>query len=216
MEDGLDYIRVENYHKSSKKKHRRARRTAWTALIILLFLLLVATVFFFIIAGRNSDVAITEGAESAYVPVTSDEKETGETEDQTVPATPEPTPIPTPEPTPEPTPTPKPVNNNPTNGMVLVRKFSDQVCKVNITNELEKDCCVVMNHVKTEMDAIIVFVRAGESCQVSTPNGTYAFTAKVGDNYLTTDSYFGSETETIDLGTASIPWGETYNITVSR
>ena len=210
MSAEIDYIRVDNYQRSKKKKSRKKSKSVRTLIAILLFLLLAATVVFFIIAGNNDRIDVTDGADSAYVPL---EEASGETE--TTAPTPLPTPAPTPAPTPIPTPAPTPINNNPSTGTVLLRKYSDEACTVSIKNNLDKDCCVVITHVKSETDAVVVFVRSGEECDVKTPNGTYKFTAKAGDVYLSTDSYFGSDTETIDLGEASLPWGETHSISIN-
>ncbi|MDO5446007.1 MAG: hypothetical protein Q4F31_10360 [Eubacteriales bacterium] len=210
MSTDIDYIKVDNYQKSKKKKSRKKSKAARTLIAILLFLLLAATVVFFIIAGNKDTIDITDGADSAFVPVTEASGEPGGAS----PA-PTPTPIPTPTPTPIPTPAPTPMNNNPATGTVLLRKFSDEACTVSIKNNLDKDCCVVITHVKSETDAVVVFVRAGEECEVKTPNGTYRLTAKAGDVYLSTDSYFGSDTETIELAEVPLPWGETYSVSVN-
>lgn len=210
MSGEIDFIRVENFQKDKKKKNRKKSKSVRTILAVLLLLFLVATVVFFIIAGNKDKIAVTEGADHAYVP-------SAEASGEPVSTDPLPiaTPAPTPAPTPIPTPAPTPVNNNPATGSVLLRKYSDEVCTVSIKNNLEKDCCVVITHVKSGTDAVVVFVRAGEECEVKTPNGTYRIAAKAGDVYLSTDSYFGSETETFDLGEVSLPWGETYSLSVN-
>lgn len=212
MNGELEHIRVNNYS-SAKKRKRKKRKTAGAAGVILIFFLFVATIVLFFIFGKNSEVDITEGADSAYVP-SAEKTPSPEEENEHLEAILTPAPVATPIPTP--TPTPVPVNNNPANGTVLLRKYSDQACRLTVSNALTTDCCIVAEHLKSETDALIAFVRAGETCDFMIPNGTYNFVAKTGKDYLSTESFFGSETRTIPLAESVVlPWGESYSVSVS-
>ena len=113
------------------------------------------------------------------------------------------TPIPDPEPsgTLRPTVTPPQVeivvqsrtSTNPESGTVIYRRYSNQTAWVSVQNDSQSDICFRMID-RHGLLVLIFYVRAGESCRLPAPTGTYFFLAASGRLWEGEETYFGEKT----------------------
>ncbi len=99
----------------------------------------------------------------------------------------------TPEPTPEPQAAPAQNTNNPENG-ILFNRFADTSVELTITNNGTKDAYLRLYHDKSGVVAQTIYVRAGSSIKVNSPQGTYRVQLATGHTWQDEDTLFGSET----------------------
>ena len=103
--------------------------------------------------------------------------------------------------TPRPTVTPPEVeivvkprtSNNPESGTVIYRRYSSQPAWVSVQNNSQSDICFRMVDRHGVM-VLIFYVRAGESCRLPAPTGTYFFLCATGRLWEGEETYFGEKT----------------------
>ncbi len=103
--------------------------------------------------------------------------------------------------TPRPTVTPPEVeivaaprkSTNPESGTVIYRRYSTQTAWVSVQNDSQSDICFRMVDRHGVM-VLIFYVRAGESCKIPAPTGTYFFLCATGRVWEGEETYFGEKT----------------------
>ena len=82
---------------------------------------------------------------------------------------------------------------NPESGTVIFRRYSNQTAWVSVQNDSQSDICFRMVDRHGVM-VLIFYVRAGESCKLPAPTGTYFFLCATGRTWEGEDTYFGEKT----------------------
>ena len=103
--------------------------------------------------------------------------------------------------TPRPTVTPPEVeivvqprkSTNPESGTIIYRRYSNQTAWVSVQNDSQSDICFRMVDRHGVM-VLIFYVRAGESCKLPAPTGTYYFLCATGRVWEGEETYFGEKT----------------------
>ena len=103
--------------------------------------------------------------------------------------------------TPRPTVTPPQVeivvqsrtSTNPESGTVIYRRYSNQTAWVSVENNSQSDICFRMID-RHGLLVLIFYVRAGESCKLPAPTGTYFFLCATGRLWEGEETYFGEKT----------------------
>ena len=103
--------------------------------------------------------------------------------------------------TPRPTVTPPQVeivtvereNGNPETGTVFYRRYGNEKGRLMIENGSRSDICFRMVD-RHGLLVLIFYVRAGDSCTVSVPTGTYEFRCVTGGEWVDEETYFGEKT----------------------
>ena len=103
--------------------------------------------------------------------------------------------------TPRPTVTPPQVeivtvereNGNPETGTVFYRRYGNEKGRLMIENGSRSDVCFRMVD-RHGLLVLIFYVRAGDSCTVAVPTGTYEFRCVTGGEWIDEETYFGEKT----------------------
>jgi hypothetical protein len=82
---------------------------------------------------------------------------------------------------------------NPESGTVIYRRYSNQPAWVSVQNNSQSDICFRMVDRHGVM-VLIFYVRAGESCKLPAPTGTYFFLCATGRLWEGEETYFGEKT----------------------
>ena len=103
--------------------------------------------------------------------------------------------------TPRPTVTPPQVeivtvereNGNPETGSVFYRRYGNERGSLIVENSSRSDICFRMLD-RHGLLVLIFYVRAGDSCTVHVPTGTYEFRCVTGGEWVDEENYFGDKT----------------------
>ena len=103
--------------------------------------------------------------------------------------------------TPRPTVTPPQVeivtvereNGNPETGSVFYRRYGNERGSLIVENGSRSDICFRMLD-RHGLLVLIFYVRAGDSCTVHVPTGTYEFRCVTGGEWVDEENYFGDKT----------------------
>ncbi|MBO6094139.1 MAG: hypothetical protein J6T99_02260 [Oscillospiraceae bacterium] len=103
--------------------------------------------------------------------------------------------------TPRPTVTPPQVeiitmereNGNPETGSVFYRRYGNERGSLVVENGSRSDICFRMLD-RHGLLVLIFYVRAGDSCTVPVPTGTYEFRCVTGGEWIDEETYFGDKT----------------------
>ena len=103
--------------------------------------------------------------------------------------------------TPRPTVTPPQVeivtvereNGNPETGSVFYRRYGNERGSLIVENGSRSDICFRMLD-RHGLLVLIFYVRAGDSCTVRVPTGTYEFRCVTGGDWIDEENYFGEKT----------------------
>ena len=101
--------------------------------------------------------------------------------------------------TPRPTVTPPQVeiitvekeNGNPESGTVFYRRYGNERGSVIVNNGSRSDICFRM-YDRHGLLVLIFYVRAGDTCTVAVPTGTYEFRCVTGGEWIDEEVYFGA------------------------
>ncbi len=84
------------------------------------------------------------------------------------------------------------VNDNPETGTVFYRRYGNERGNLMIDNGSRSDICFRMVD-RHGLLVLIFYVRAGDSCTIAVPTGTYEFRCVTGGEWVDEETYFGDK-----------------------